>query len=68
MPLARKLRKKKNFIGVCYFALFSPAIMISSFRKISRKSRSLNFGFEKLNEEKMRFLSSNLRHKFDLIL
>ena len=41
MPLARKLRKKKNFIGVCYFALFSPTIMISSFRKISRKSRSL---------------------------
>ena len=55
MPLARKLRKKKNLIGVCYFALFSLIIMITSFKrnyltlaracfykgKISRKSSSL---------------------------
>ena len=34
MPLARKLRKKKFFIGVCYFTLFSVIIMITSFKRI----------------------------------
>ena len=34
MPLARKLRKKKNFIGVCYFPLFSLIIMITSFKRM----------------------------------
>ena len=34
MPLARKLWKKKNLIGVCYFALFSLIIMITSFKRI----------------------------------
>ena len=32
MPLARKLREKN--IGVCYFALFSLIIMITSFKRI----------------------------------
>ena len=33
--------------------------------RIGQQQHGRNFGFEKLNEEKMRFLSSILRHKFD---
>ena len=35
------------------------------FRELANGNTAGTFGFEKLNEEKMRFLSSILRHKFD---
>ena len=42
--------------------------LLFSERELANGNTAGTFGFEKLNEEKMRFLSSILRHKFDLIL
>ena len=39
--------------------------VLFSERELANGNTAGTFGFEKLNEEKMRFLSSILRHKFD---